>query len=224
MEDDVVLGEPEPVVRHRLAADHHAVAVQHALGLGGRAGGEDEIGRVVGRGRRVVRRLALRGEPSDIVPVEDAHGGKQRPLLRVGVAKHDRRGAGIGGERQRLLGRQHQRGRLSDAADRGGGEDGDHGLDVVGGPDHHPVALSESVREKAAGEAADFGVELGVGPGAQGVGVVGDDQRGLPPALDRLPAKAMPGEVEDWGAGRHGKGPEDQPELLPMRPPPLKPF
>ncbi len=129
--------------------------VQHALGLRGRSGGEHHVGRIVRRGRRIVGRGGLRGEAGHVGPIEDAHVGKERPLGRVGVAEHDRRGARVGCERERLLGGQHERGRLSHAADRSRGEYGDHRLDAVGGADHHPVAFLEPAREKAAGEAAD---------------------------------------------------------------------
>ena len=64
MEHDVVLAEPEPVRGHRPAADHDPMRVQHALGLGCRARSEDEIGRIVRRGRRVVGGLGFGGEQS----------------------------------------------------------------------------------------------------------------------------------------------------------------
>ena len=76
VEHDVVLGEPEPVGRHRPAADHHPMRVQHALGLGGRARGEDEIGRIVGRRAGVVGGRRFGGEPPGLQPIENPKMGE----------------------------------------------------------------------------------------------------------------------------------------------------
>ena len=167
VENDVVLAQAQPVGRHRPAADHDPVGVQHALRFGGRAGGEDEISGVVRRRLGVIRRRGLSGEPERLPPIEDPEMGKERPLLRIGVAEKDRRRAGVRRQRQRLFGGQHRRSRLGDAADARDGEKGEEEIDVVGGADHHPVALPEAALDQPAGEAPDHPVELGVGPGAE---------------------------------------------------------
>ena len=180
------------------------MGVQHALGLGGRAGGEEEIGGVVRRRLSVIGGRGFGGEPERLPPVEDPKVGEERALLRVGVAEKDRPRAGVGGQCQRLFRGQHQRGRLRHAADRGRREKRQHEIDVVCGADQHAVALLEAAFDEPAGEAAGHPVEFGVGPRAERVGTVGDDERGLSSAPGRLPAEAMPGQIEAFGGGGHG--------------------
>ena len=57
---------------------------------------------------------------------------------------------------------QHHRGRLGDAADGGHGEERQHEIDVVGGADEDPVALSEALGDEPTGEPAHHAVELGM--------------------------------------------------------------
>ena len=122
------------------SADRDPMRVQDALGLRRRAGGEDEIGGIVRRRRRVVGRRGLGGEFSRLPPIQNLQMGKERALMLVGVADKDRRRPRIDGERQRLLHGQHEGSGLGDAADRRRREEGEHEIDVVGGADDDAVA------------------------------------------------------------------------------------
>ena len=202
------------------------LGVEHAFGFAGRAGGVEDEERVFGvhHLRFGLGGLAADGfVPPDVAPVLHRHVAAR---VLVDEDEFDavdvfEGGVDVGLERHRptaaptlVLGDDRLAGRVGDAVGDGGGAEaaendgvdradagaGEHRGDDFGGHAHvdgDAVALADAAGAQLIGDAADFGVEVGVGPGLVLAGFVAfPEDGGLLGAGFEVSVEAVDADVE----------------------------